>query len=126
MSEDEIGFISGAEERIQRILDREVASRKTKPRRHRRRRSKISDSCNSDSFARGERGNVLDDVRQRKTPWNGWRPRGLEELRTAHDDFRHAMSYRSYRLLNINETQDRHVFSHAHKFRRHAAATMKD
>ena len=43
-SEDEIGFISGAEEGIQRILDREVAPWKTKPRRHRRRRSTSSDS----------------------------------------------------------------------------------
>ena len=33
-SKDEIGFISGAEEGIQRILDHEVAPRKTKPRRH--------------------------------------------------------------------------------------------
>ena len=50
-SEDEIGFTSGAEEGIQRILDREVAPQKTKPRRHRRRRSTSSDSCDSDSSA---------------------------------------------------------------------------
>ena len=93
-SEDEIGFIYGAEERIQRILDRQVAQRKTKPRRHRRRRS----SCHSYSFARRERGNVLEDVHQRKYAWKGPRRRCLEELRTDHDDFHHALSYRSYRL----------------------------
>ena len=68
----------------------------------------------------------MDDVRQRKSLWKGPRHRGLEELRTAHDDFRHALSYRSYRLLNTDETQDRHVFSHARKFRRRVEATMKD
>ena len=125
-SEDEIGFISVAEEGIQRILDREVAPRKTKPRRHRRRRSTSSDSCDSDSSARSERVNVLDDVHLRKPPWKGPRRRGLEELRTAHDDFRNAPSYRSYWLLNTDETQDRHVFSHAHKFRRRVETTMKD
>ena len=64
-------------------------------------------------------------MHQRKSPWKGPRRRGLEELWTAHDDFRHAQSYRPYRLLNADETQDRHVFSHAHKFRRRAEATMK-
>ena len=79
-----------------------------------------------DSSARSERGNVLDDVRQRKSPWKVPRRRGLEKLGTAHDDFRHALSYRSYLFLNTDATQDRHVFSHAHKFRHRVEATMKD
>ena len=120
-SEDESGLISGAEEGIQRIVDREVAARKTNSRRHRRRRSTSSDSCDSDSSSRSERENVLDDMRQPKSLWKGPRCHGLEELRTAHDDFRHALSY-----VNADETQDRHVFSHAHKFRRRVEATMKD
>ena len=65
-------------------------------------------------------------MRQRKSPCNGPRRRGLEELRVAHDNFRHAPSYHSHRLLNTDETQNRHVFSQAHKFRRRVEATIKN
>ena len=80
----------------------------------------------SDSSARSGLGHVVDDMRQRKATWEGLQRRVLEELRTAHDDFRHALSYRSYLLLNTDETLDRHEFSHAHMFRRRVKPTLKD
>ena len=66
-----------------------------------------------------------------KTPshWHSWkssRKRGLEELRTAHDDFRHALSYRTYGLQNTDSTQDRDVFANSYKQRRRIEATMRD
>ena len=52
--------------------------------------------------------------------------RGLEELRIAHDTFRHALSYSNYRLQNTDSTQDRDVFANSYKQRRRIEMTMQD
>ena len=52
--------------------------------------------------------------------------RGLEELRTPHDDFLHALSYRTFRLQNTDSTEDRDVFANYYKQRRRTEAAMRD
>ena len=67
-----------------------------------------------------------DEIPSRRHSWKGPRKPRLEELRTAHDDFRHALSYRTYRLQNTDSTQDRDVFANSYKQRRRIEATKRD
>ena len=123
-SDEEFGFTTGAEERIQDVQDREVTPRAR--RRTRRRRLSTRSDLESEPSTDSDQDRNQDETPSRRHSWKGPRKRGLEENRTAHDDFRHALSYRTYRLQNTDSTQDRDVFANSYKQRRHIKATMRD
>ena len=123
-SDEEFGFTTGAEERIQDILNREVTPRARRQTRSRRfsHRSDLESESSTDS----DQDRNQDGTPSRRHSWKGPRKRGLEELRTAHDDFRHALSCRTYRLQNTDSTQDRDVFANSYEQRSRIEATMRD
>ena len=123
-SDEECGFTTGAEERIQDVLDREITPRAR--RRTRCRRLSHRSDLESESSTDSDQDRNQDETPSRRQSWKGPRKRGLEELRTAHDDFRHALSYRTYRLQNTDSTQDRDVFANSYMQRRRIEATMRD
>ena len=123
-SDEEFGFTTGAEECIQGVLDREITPRAR--RRTRRRRLSTRSYLESYSSTDSDQDRNQDETPSRRHSWKVRRNRGLEELRTAHDDFRHALSYRTCRLKNTDSTRDRDVFAHLYKQRRHIEATMRD
>ena len=119
---EEFGFTTGAGELIQDVLDREITPRAR--RRTRRRRWSTRSDLESESSTDSDQYRNQDETPSRRHSWKGPRKRGLEEPRTAHDDFRHALSYRTYGLQNTDSTQDRDVFANSYKQRRRIEATM--
>ena len=122
-SGQEFGFKTGAEERIQDVLDREITPRAR--RRTRRRRLFTRSDLESESSTDSNQDRNQDETPPRRPSSKGPHKRGLEELRTAHDDFRHVLSYRTYRLQTTDSTQDRDFFAHSYKQRRRIEATMR-
>ena len=80
----------------------------------------------SESSTDTDQDRNYDESPSRRHSWNGTGKRGLQELRTAHDDFRHTLSYRTYRLQNTDSTQDRDVFANSYRNRRRFEAKMRD
>ena len=123
-SDGEFGFTSGAEECIQDVLDRDVTPRAR--RRTRRRRLSSRSYLESESFTDSDQDRNQDETLSRRHSWKVPRKRGLEELRTAHDDFRHVLSGLTYRLQNTDSTRDRDVFANSYKQRRRIESKMRD
>ena len=123
-SDEEFGFTTGAEESSQDFLDCEITVRAR--RRTRRRRLSHRSNLDSEYSMDSDQDRNRDETPSRRHSWNGPRKRRLEELRTAHDDFRHALSYRTHRLQNTDSTQDRDVFANSYKQRRRIEAAMRD
>ena len=115
-SDEEFGFRTGAEERIQDVPDCGITP--LARRRTRRRRLSTRSDLESESSTDSDHDRNKDEKPSRRHSWKGPRKRGLEELRTAHDYFRHALSYRTYCLQNTDSTQERDVFANSHKQRR--------
>ena len=123
-SDKEFGFTPGAEELIQDVLDREFTPC-IRIRTRRRRLSTRSD-LELESSTDSDQDRNQDETPSRQHSWKGPRKRGLGELRTTHDKFRHALSYRTYRLQNTDSTQHRDVFANSYKQRRRIEAKMRD
>ena len=123
-SDEEFGSETGAEERIHDVLDREITPRA--PRRTRRRRLSHGSGLESESSMDSDQNRNQEETPSRPHSWKVTRERGLGELRTAHDDFRHTLSYRTYRLQNTDYTQDRDVSANYYKQRHRIEATMRD
>ena len=123
-SDEEFGFKTGAEERIQDVLDRKVTPRTR--RRTRGRRLSTRSDLELESSTDADQYRNHDDTPSRRHSWKDPRRRGLEEIRTAHDDFRHTLSSRTYRLQTTDSTQDRDVFAISYEQRRRIEAMMRD
>ena len=123
-SDEGFGFTTGAEDRIQDVLDREITPRAR--RRTRRRRLSHRSDLESESSTDSDRDRIQNETPSRRHSWKGPRRLVLEELRPAHDNFRHALSYRTYRPRNTDSTQDRDVFANSYKQRCRIGATMRD
>ena len=77
----------------------------------------------SESSTESDDDRNRDETPPRRHSWKGSRKRGLEELRTAHDEFRHALSYC---LQNADSTQNRDISANSYKQRRRMEAAMRD